>query len=205
MGLYNKYILPKLINCACAVGPVSKQRAKVVPLAQGKVLEIGIGGGLNLPFYNPSSVEQVLGLDPSAELLATIRPRLSQGPFEVKLLHAAAEAIPLADYSVDTVLITYTLCSISDVGLALSEMKRVLKPDGQLLFCEHGAAPDPAVLQWQNRINPLWKMFGGGCNLNRRIPDLIEEGGFKINDLQTMYIPGWKPACFNYWGKANII
>ncbi len=206
MSFYNRYILPKLINCGCAASNVSKQRAKIVPLAKGQVLEIGIGTGLNLPFYDTAQVDHLWGLEPAGEMLNQVEDKLRVAalPFEVQLMESMAENILLEDSSIDTIMITYTLCSIPDVALAMSEMKRVLKPDGQLLFCEHGAAPDPGVLKWQNRINPIWKRIGGGCNLNRRIPDLILQGGFEIDKLESMYIPGWKPACFNYWGSASI-
>lgn len=206
MGFYNRYILPKLINCGCAASPVSKQRAKIVPLAKGDVLEVGLGTGFNLPFYDGQQVNHLWGLEPVGKMLQQVEDKLrtSPLPFQVDLLESGAENIRLEDNSVDTIVMTYTLCSIPQVAQAMSEMKRVLKPDGQLLFCEHGAAPDDGVLKWQNRINPIWKRIGGGCNLNRRIPDLIKQGGFEINDLQSMYIPGWKPACFNYWGKASL-
>ena len=206
MSFYNRYILPKLINCGCAASNVSKQRAKIVPLAKGQVLEIGIGTGLNLPFYDTAQVDHLWGLEPAGEMLNQVEDKLRVAalPFEIQLMESMAENILLEDSSIDTIMITYTLCSIPDVALAMSEMKRVLKPDGQLLFCEHGAAPDPGVLKWQNRINPIWKRIGGGCNLNRRIPDLILQGGFEIDKLESMYIPGWKPACFNYWGSASI-
>lgn len=206
MGFYNEYILPKLINCACSASPVSKQRAKVVPLAKGEVLEIGIGTGLNLPFYDKQQVKHLWGLEPVAKMLQQLEDTLQDTtlPFQLDLIESGAESIRLEDNSMDTIVMTYTLCSIPAVAQAMSEMKRVLKPNGQLLFCEHGAAPDAQVLKWQNRINPIWKRIGGGCNLNRRIPDLISHGGFEINDLQSMYIPGWKPACFNYWGRASL-
>ena len=206
MSFYNRYILPKLINCGCAVGPVSKQRAKVVPLAKGKVLEVGIGTGFNLPFYDVKQVNHLWGLEPVGKMLQEVEDKLRDTalPFQVDLIESGAENIGLEDDSMDTIVMTYTLCSIPEVEQAMSEMKRVLKPGGQLLFCEHGAAPDPGVLKWQNRINPIWKRIGGGCNLNRRIPDLILQGGFEIDKLESMYIPGWKPACFNYWGSASI-
>lgn len=206
MSFYNRYILPKLINCGCAASNVSKQRAKIVPLAKGKVLEVGIGTGLNLPFYDTAQVDHLWGLEPAGEMLNQVEDKLRAAalPFEVQLMESMAENILLEDNSMDTIMITYTLCSIPDVAQAMSEMRRVLKSDGQLLFCEHGAAPDPGVLKWQNRINPIWKRIGGGCNLNRRIPDLILQGGFEIDKLESMYIPGWKPACFNYWGSASL-
>lgn len=204
MGLYNKYILPRLINSTCSVSTVSKQRAKVIPAATGDVLEIGIGSGLNLPFYKTDQVNAIWGLEPQANILAMAQEEGKKHSFPIHFIQASAEEIPLDDRRFDTVVITYTLCSIPQALRALQEMKRVLKSGGQVLFCEHGAAPDPKVLKWQNRINPLWKRLGGGCHLNRRIPELFREAGFHLPDLQTMYIPGWKPACFNYWGKAIV-
>jgi SAM-dependent methyltransferase len=124
---------------------------------------------------------------------------------EAEFIESGAESIPLDDHSADTVVMTYTLCTIPDVPAALEEIRRVLKPAGKLLFCEHGEAPDAGVRRWQNLVNPLWNMLGGGCNLNRPIPHLLEVGGFRSHDMQTMYIPGWKPACFNYWGSARSV
>ncbi len=204
MGIYNKYILPQLINTACSARTVSKQRAKIVPLARGEVLEIGIGSGLNLPFYQKDQVKAIWGLEPQGELLSMAKTTGENHDISIHFLQASAEDIPLDNDQFDTIVITYTLCSIPQAALALAEMKRVLKPKGQILFCEHGAAPDPAVLKWQNRINPIWKRVGGGCNLNRDIPQLFLEAGFHIPNLQTMYLPGWRPACFNYWGNAVI-
>jgi ubiquinone/menaquinone biosynthesis C-methylase UbiE len=202
MGLYEKYILPRITEFLCSQKPVIYQRKKIVPLAKGRVLEIGIGSGLNLQFYDLSSVEYVWGLDPSAQMRNMAEKRAIDIPFEVEFIGLSGEEIPLESKSADTVLVTYTLCTIKDVLQALGEMRRVLKPGGELLFCEHGLAPDEDVRRWQNRMNPIWKRMGGGCHLNRPIPNLIEQGGFKINNIETMYIPGWKPASFNYWGSA---
>jgi ubiquinone/menaquinone biosynthesis C-methylase UbiE len=202
MGLYEKYILPKITDFLCSVKPIMYQRKKVVPLAKGRVLEIGIGSGLNLPFYDSSNVEYIWGLDPSAQMRKMAEKRAIDIQFEVEFIGLSGDEIPLESNSVNTVLVTYTLCTIPDVIQALSEMSRVLMSGGELIFCEHGLAPDEEVRRWQNRMNPIWKRMGGGCNLNRPIPDLIEQGGFKINNIETMYIPGWKPASFNYWGSA---
>jgi len=180
-----------------------RQRQKVVPRAQGRVLEIGIGSGLNFPFYDPIRVTKVYGLDPAPELTRIAEQAARSVPFEVEFIGLPGDEIPLEDDSIDSVLITYTLCSIPDTGPVLRQMSRVLRPGGRLIFCEHGAAPDASVRRWQDRLNPIWKRFGGGCNLNRPIPELIEAGGFRIDDLDTMYIPGWRPASFNYWGTAS--
>lgn len=203
MNAYQKYLLPRIINFACGLKPMMKQRQKVVPLAEGCVLELGIGSGLNLPFYNPSRVKHLWALDPSREMWALAEKKLGILDFGVEFIEAHAEDIPLDDGIADTVLITYTLCTIPDALSALKEARRVLKPDGRLVFCEHGLAPDERVQRWQNRCNPLWKTIGGGCNLNRPIADLIAQAGFSIRGMDTMYIPGWKPASFNYWGVAN--
>jgi len=203
MGLYSKYILPRAIHFACSLKPAIMQRGKVVPLASGRVLEIGIGSGLNLPFYVPGKVECLWGLDPSRENWAVQEGKRTPVDFEVRFLEASAAAIPLADASADSILITYTMCSLPDVPQALEEMRRVLKPGGQLIFCEHGAAPDAGVRRWQERLNPLWRRLSGGCNLNRSAPELLQQAGFTILSMKAAYIPGWKPASFNYWGTAR--
>lgn len=203
MGIYQKYLLPRIVDFTCGLKPTMLQREKAVPLAEGRVLEIGIGSGLNLPFYRPSKVEHVWGLDPSNEMLALAKNKLGGLGFDVELIAAPAEDIPLDAGSVDTVVTTYTICTIPDVRAALNEARRVLKPDGHLVFCEHGLAPDESVRRWQNRLNPVWMKVGGGCNLNRPIPELIAQAGFQVRSMETMYIPGWRPASFNYWGTAE--
>ncbi len=180
-----------------------KQREKVVPLAEGKVLEIGIGSGLNLPFYSAEQVHHVWGLDPSPEMLALARKYLGTVEFAVEFIEAGAEEIPLDDGIVDTVLVTYTLCTVPQILLALGEIHRVLGQQGKLIFCEHGEAPDVKVKQWQDRLNPAWKRISGGCNLNRAIPSLLKKADFKIQGMESDYLPGWKPASFNYWGTAS--
>jgi ubiquinone/menaquinone biosynthesis C-methylase UbiE len=179
-----------------------RQREKVVPMAQGTILEIGTGSGLNFPYYDADKVKKCWGLDPAPEMLRLAESAAASVPFDVEFLEVPADRIPLEDRSVDTVMVTYTLCTIPDTQAALREMARVLNPSGQLIFCEHGAAPDASVRRWQDLINPLWRRFGGGCHLNRLIPDLIEKGGFRIDRMESMYIPGWRPASFNYWGTA---
>ncbi len=202
MGLYSRYVLPRVVHLTCSAKPTMRQRKKLVPLARGRVLEVGIGSGLNLPFFDPDNVTKVWGLDPSQEMTEMASDAAKGVPFDVEFVSAGSEEIPLDSDSFDTVLMTYTLCSIPDSEPALREMARVLKQGGQLLFCEHGVAPDASVRRWQNRINPIWRRLGGGCHLNRDIPDLIGQGGFEITGMETMYIPGWRPASFNYWGAA---
>jgi len=190
------------VHATCGTKPVRRQREKIVPLATGVVLEIGLGSGLNLPYYCWDRVTKLWGLEPAEEMRRLARPLVDACPVEFEFLDLAAEEIPLDDESVDTVVVTYTLCTIPEPTTALRAMARVLRPGGRLLFCEHGAAPDAKVRRWQDRVNPLWKRLGGGCHLNRVIPDIIGAGGFRVDSMETMYIPGWRPASFNYWGTA---
>ena len=205
MGLYEKFVLPSFINAACGTKPVSKQREKVVPHCEGRVLEIGMGTGHNLAYYDPAKVDMVFGLEPAPDMVKKARPLAEQAAFPVEFIDLPGEEIPLDDNSVDTVLLTYTLCTIPDTLRAMQGMRRVLKPGGKLLFSEHGRAPDAAVEKWQNRLNGVWGLIAGGCNINRDIPTLIEEGGFKITDQQAMYVPSTPRILgFTYWGAAEI-
>ncbi len=204
MGFYDRHILPRVLNLSCGTKAVRRQRQKVVPLAEGRVLEIGIGSGLNLPYYDPAKVERVIGLDPAEEMLSYARRKSEGLPFPVEYLALEGERIPLERQSVDTVLVTYTLCTIANAIAALEGMRRVLKRGGRLIFCEHGKAPDEAVRRWQRRLNPLWNRLGGGCNLDRDIPALIEGAGFRMDSLRTMYLPRTpRFAGFNFWGSAR--
>ncbi len=204
MSFYENRILPHVINCACGNAVIMEQRRKVVPMARGRVLEVGMGSGLNIPLYDPRQVEMVWGLEPSEGMRRKARKNLAKAPFPVEWLALPGEAIPLEDDSVDTVLLTFTLCTIPDWRRALEQMRRVLKPDGQLLFCEHGRAPDPGVQRWQDRINPLWKKLCGGCNVNRPIDQYLRDTGFRIESLQTHYMPRTpRIAGFNYQGVAT--
>ena len=202
MGLYDKYVLPKMVHFACGQKPSMKQREKIIPLAKGAVLEIGIGSGLNIPYYQAHQVDHLWGIDPSRDMWAIAEKNARERHLDAEFIETGAESIPLDNNSADTVVITYTLCTIPDVNSALQEVRRVLKPGGKLLFCEHGEAPDEGIQRWQILVNPIWNRLAGGCNLNRPIPRLLEQSGFRSNDMQTMYIPGWKPASFNYWGSA---
>jgi SAM-dependent methyltransferase len=204
MGFYERHIVPRLIHCACGAKPITRQREKVVPLAHGTVLEIGIGTGLNLMHYDAGKVDRVIGLDPSEESWHMARKRHPDLPFDLEFVGLPGERIPLDDDSVDTVLVTYSLCTIPDPDQALAGMRRVLKPGGQLVFCEHGEAPDAGVRKWQERINPLWRAIAGGCNLHRPIPTLLETAGFTLRQLDTMYLPSTpRVAGVNYWGVAH--
>ena len=203
MSLYDKYVLPKFLNCACGSNPVARQRQKVAPLVEGKVLEIGIGSGLNLPFYDKSKIDELWGLDPSEEFSDMAKKVADSENIEVNFISSGAEEIPLPDKYFDSVLITYTMCTIPEVARANREIKRVLKTGGKLIFCEHGEAPDENIRKWQKRIKPVWGKLAGGCNIDRKIPKLIQNSGFEIVELEEMYLPKTpKIAGYNYWGYA---
>lgn len=204
MGFYDRYILPKLLDAACSARPIERQRAKIVPQAEGVVLELGFGSGLNLPYYNAGKVSRLYALEPSQGMLARAKAKAAEAAFPIDVLPETAEALSLGEATVDTVLVTYSLCTIPDPVSALTAARRVLKPGGRLLFCEHGAAPDMDVQRWQRRIEPVWKVIGGGCHLTRQIPALVKSAGFAIDSMETMYLPKsprW--AGFNYWGAAS--
>jgi ubiquinone/menaquinone biosynthesis C-methylase UbiE len=201
-GWYERRVLPWLLDLACGIRPFWRQRQKVVPLASGRVLEIGIGTGLNLAHYDKARVDHVVGLDPGVEMHALVRRRASPAGITVELVALSAERIPFEDGAFDTVLSTYTLCTIPDPVAALKEMRRVLKPSGQLIFCEHGLAGDASVRAWQHRLTPAWSRVAGGCQLDRDIPGLLRQAGLRCVDLQTGYLPGPRPLGYNFWGVA---
>ncbi len=202
MGLYATYLLPRLINLAMQSKEVMAERAKLVPLASGMVLEVGVGSGLNIPLYT-RSVEKLHALDPSPEMWRLARVRAARAPFPLEYLPFSGETIPAGDQTFDTVVTTWTLCTIPDPQKALTEMKRVLKPHGRLIFIEHGRAPDAGVRVWQDRLNPLQKRLAGGCNLNRQVGALIPDAGFRITRLETGYMRGPRPFTFLYKGIAE--
>jgi len=202
MSWYEQNVLPHMINLACSVKPARKQREKIVPLAEGDVLEIGIGSGLNLPHYDPQKVRKIWGLEPSVGMRRLAEKNLEGMNLDLEFIDLPGEEIPLEANSVDTVLVTYTLCTISDAATALEGMRRVLKPSGRLLFCEHGAAPEENIRRWQNRLNSPWSKIAGGCNMNRNIPEMINAAGFRIVNDERMYIPGLRILSYNYWGSA---
>ena len=202
MGFYAKHILPCCLDKACSIGPIDKQRAKIVPLAKGRVLEIGIGSGLNLPHYNPIQVDIVIGVDPDQHIWARSQKRRDAVSFPVERIGLSGENIPMDTNSVETVVVTYSLCTITDPVKALVEMRRVLKPGGDILFCEHGRAPETNIVKWQNRIDPIWSKLAGGCQSGRNIPSLIAQAGLKTTDIQQSYIPGPKVLSYNYWGRT---
>jgi ubiquinone/menaquinone biosynthesis C-methylase UbiE len=200
--MYNRWVVPTLINLAMTRDEATRLRVVHVPAASGVVLEVGIGSGLNLPHYT-RAVTQLYGVDPSRELLAMAREKAAAAPFPVELFNCAADRIPLPDASVDTVVITWSLCSIVNTEDALREMHRVLKPGGTLIFVEHGLSPDASVRKWQNRLTPFWRVFTGGCHLNRKMDDLVRGAGFTIADLRTEYMQGLRALTFTYEGRAR--
>lgn len=203
MGFYDKYILPCCLDKACAIGPITKQRQKVVPNAHGVVLEIGIGSGLNLPHYDPSKVTRIIGVDPDEHLWKRSAARRAACEIPAERTGLNGEDIAMESESVDTVVVTYSLCTIPDPVRALGEMQRILKPGGQILFTEHGKARDAGVAKWQARIDPVWKKIAGGCHSGRDIPALFGEAGLEFDSLEEMYIPGPKVLGYNYWGSTR--
>ena len=204
MSFYEKYILPRFLNCACASEPITYQRKKVVPLAEGKILEVGIGSGLNLPFYEKSKIEEIWGIDPSEELNIMAKKVAIEEGMNVNFITSSAEDIPFPNDYFDTVLITYTMCTIPSVLKANKEIRRVLKRSGKMIFCEHGVSPDENIKKWQKRLNSIWGKIAGGCNINRNIPVLIKSSGFKIVEMDEMYLPKTpRIAGYNYWGYAK--
>lgn len=202
-GWYERHVLPYLVDLACGLNTVRRQRRKVVPAAHGNVLEVGIGTGLNLEHYDKARVDRVVGVDPGLEMHPLAQKRARQAGLTVELVGLSAEKLPFDAKTFDTVVVTYALCTIADPLAALVEMRRVLKRGGLLVFCEHGLAPDPSVRRWQHRLTPLWARVAGGCHLDRNVPALLSEAGFQSRDLQTAYLPGPRVLTYNYWGTAE--
>ncbi|MBC9249245.1 phospholipid methyltransferase [Pseudomonas alcaligenes] len=203
MQFYDQHILPRLIDFACGMGQVMKTRSKVVPQATGRVLEIGIGTGLNLSFYDAQKVSAIVGVDPAAQMQTLARQRAAAIGIPVEMVALELGQIQAADASFDSIVCTFTLCTIPDPLAALVEMRRVLKPGGKLLFSEHGRAPDLKVRLWQDRLTPLWKPLAGGCHLNRDIPALLKAGGFQVREVQAGYLPGPRPMTWVWYGWAE--
>lgn len=203
MTIYQQYVLPKMIDMACSTGNVMKARAQIVPQAIGEVLEIGIGSGLNLAFYNANKVSSIIGIDPATQMQSLAYKRAASIDIPVETIAADIYGIDAESERFDTIVMTFTLCSIDNPIPALKEMARVLKPTGRLLFCEHGLAPEPSVERWQRRLTPLWKPIAGGCHLDRDMAALIRAGGFTIKALTTEYLPGPKLMSYIYSGSAQ--
>lgn len=199
---YDRHILPHLIDLVMQAPMATREREELIPRACGEVLEIGAGSGLNIPYYH-DQVSKLYALEPSARLVDKARPRAAKAAFPVEFLGLKGEAIPLPDATIDTVVCTWVLCSIAQVDVALSEMHRVLKPGGQLLFVEHGLAPTASLAAWQNRLTPLWSCCAGGCQLNRRPDALIEAAGFRLETLEQTYLEGPKLLTYHYKGLAR--
>ncbi len=202
MGLYEKYLLPKLLNLAMKSPDMTRLRSQLVPEAKGRVLELGIGSGLNLPFYGKDV--HVTGVDPSLELQAYAKEVALESEVDVEFVAESAEALHFDDNSFDSAVITWTLCTIPDPDAALAEVRRVLKPGGRLIFAEHGKSPDADVEKWQHRINPVWRALAGGCHLNRQPDQNLLESGFNFEHLDEGYIPGPRWATYNYRGIARV-
>ncbi|HEX8012130.1 MAG TPA: class I SAM-dependent methyltransferase [Casimicrobiaceae bacterium] len=202
MNLYERWILPPLLDFALRNKEATRFREQVVPAARGVALEVGVGSGLNLRFYR-NQLERLVAVDPSADLLRMAKKRARGAAFPVEFLLRSGEELPLEAASIDTVVVTFTLCTIAEPVKALREMRRVLKPGGELLFAEHGLAPDPAVRRWQRRLSPLWRRVAGGCNLDRKIDELIGSAGFRLVALSTEYAKGPRPMSYIYFGRAS--
>ena len=203
MAFYARYVLPRIIDLVMRNKESARLRAACIPQARGQVLEVGIGSGLNLPFYS-RQVEHIRGVDPALELQRMARKRLPAGIQIEFLPQSAEEPLPLADATIDTIVITWTLCSIANPPKALEQMARVMKPGGHLMFLEHGRAPDVGVASWQDRLTPYWKRIAGGCHLNRKVDELITDAGFQITELKTFYLSGPRPMTYTYQGIAQV-
>lgn len=202
MRWYDHHILPWLIDMACGLPRVQTQRKLLVPQASGRVLEIGMGTGRNLPFYDRSRISVLVGVDPALQMHPLAQRRSVRAGIKVALVGLSAERLPLPDDSFDTVVCTYTLCSIPDPAAALHEVHRVLRPGGLFLFCEHGRAPDASLARWQQRIEPRWKSLAGGCHLTRDVPLLLRDAGLNAQ-LEQGYIGGPRVLTYHYWGQAS--
>lgn len=199
---YDRYLLPRVMDLACGARPVRRQRQKVVPLAAGDVLEVGLGTALNAPFYDKARVRRIVGVDPAVQMHPLALRRIEAAGLAVELVALSAERLPLQDRSFDSVVCTYTLCSIPDLPSALAEIRRVLRPGGKLLFSEHGLAPDASVRRWQRRLQPLWSPLAGGCCLSVDVPAVLEAAGF-VARIESRYLPGPRFVSYHYWGEAT--
>ena len=207
MGFWDRYIVPPLVGCACSAKPIMKQREKVVPNAEGVVLEVGCGSGTNFHLYDTNKVTQLHALEPSPGMIKRARKKMHGYRLDARteFHEAGAEAVPLDDKSVDTAVVTFVLCTIPDWESSLTELRRLLKPNGRVLFSEHGRAPDVGVAKWQRRVEPVWKALAGGCHLTRDTAEMLQGSGFKLEEHETMYLPNTpKIAGFASWGSARV-
>ena len=202
MSLYENYFLPRLLDFCCGMEGFQNKRSQIVPMAHGRVLEIGIGSGLNFEHYNFNKIDEIVGVDPAVSSIAIARSRSSQYNSKISFIESSAESIALESGSFDCVVVGYSLCTIPEPLKALAEARRLMKPTGSLLFMEHGLAPEQNIQKWQHRLTPGWKKIAGGCNLNRDIADLISAGGFQFKSLKKKYIKGPKILSFQYYGEA---
>lgn len=206
MGLWERYAVPPLIASACSTKPIMKQREKIVPLAEGRVLEVGCGSGTNFDLYDPGKVDLLFAIEPAPGMVSRAEKTLEASPMagKTEIVEAGAEAIPVDDNTIDTAVITFVLCTIPDWQAALAEVRRTLKPGGRILFSEHGRAPDDGVAKWQRRVEPVWKRLAGGCHLTRDPAEMLEAGGFSIESREAMYLPSTpKIAGYASWGTAR--
>ena len=202
--LYNRYVCPHVINLAMQTKPFRRQREKVIPQASGRVLEIGIGSGLNLDFYDKSKITEIFAVEPDSILLEKAKIKANQNNISLNIQKLTAELLPFENGTFDTVVSTYTMCSIYELDSTMIELKRVLKNDGSFIFSEHGKAPDSNIYKWQKRLNPIQKRIGGGCHLDKDIPKIITNSDFKLQELNSMYVPGPRFLSYHYWGRAII-
>lgn len=203
MGFWEERVVPQMVRWACGHENVDRQRAKVVPRARGRVLEIGMGSGLNLPHYG-AAVSEVIGVEPSTRLRSDALAAAGRAAMPVRVLDAVAERLPVEGASIDSVVVTYALCTVDDVAATMAELRRVLVPGGVLHFVEHGLAPDEAVRRRQRLFDPVWRRFAGGCHLTRDVPTVLEESGFELDDVDSMYLPGPRALNWNTWGSAHL-
>lgn len=204
MGVYSDHVMPHLVAAGCAAGPIRAHRAALLPAAHGRVVEVGVGAGANLPFYDRGRVSAVIGVEPSALMRRKAERAAAADGAGAEILEGVAEALPVDDGFADTAVVTFTLCTVTDVAASLAEIRRVLAPGGRLLFCEHGRAPDARVRRTQRWMGPAWRRIAGGCRLDRNIPALLTAGGFEIEGMDAAYMPkSPRFAGYVYRGQAR--
>ena len=201
--LYEKYVLPKILSFTCNTKPINYQRKKIIPSSTGLVVELGVGAGANFRFYKPENIQKIIAIDPSSELNDLAREEAKKYNYEIEIFNQSAESIPFEDNSIDTVVSTYTLCSIPNPDQAMREVYRILKPNGVFLFSEHGRSPDHFTAYIQDQIEFFYPFISGGCHCNRDIKKVISNSNLEFQSLDTTYLPGTQKFLgFNYWGTA---